>query len=78
MVPSPPGLPLTRGCITALPACAARDRSKPPLIGPQACHPPRRVMLSRTAHRLRERVVAMGMVFPIAADVHASHLGRRR
>jgi hypothetical protein len=27
-------------------------------------------MLSRTAHRLRERVVAMETVFPTAAAVH--------
>jgi hypothetical protein len=68
----------TRRCITALPACAARARSKSPLIGPQAYHPRRRVTLSRTAQGSRERVVATEMVFPAAAAVHTPQLGRRR
>jgi hypothetical protein len=42
-----------RGCITVPRACAAGARSKSPLIGAHAYHPPRRVLLSRTAHRLR-------------------------
>jgi hypothetical protein len=68
----------TRGDITALPGCAATDRSKSPLTGPQAYHPPRRVMLSRAAHRLRERVVAMKMVFSTAVAAHTPQLGRRQ
>ena len=35
-------------------------------------------MLSRPAYRLRERLVAMEMVFPTAAAVHTPRLGRRR
>jgi len=55
--------------MTVLPAWAARARSKSPLTGPHADHPPRRVMLSRTAHRFLGRLVAMKTMFPTAATV---------
>jgi hypothetical protein len=69
---APPGLRVDPRLNDRTACMHSQGTSKPPLVGPQPRHPPRRVMLSRTAHRPRGRLAIMKAVFPAGANTHTT------